>query len=104
MWGRGCSSAGPLVSLLSGRAGGTSGSPESESGSAVGLSFTSSGFGGLLAGALLRAAGDIGRAGFLKSSSSSGEARNSLSQARDGDHLSCRMAQGGRMGDTFEGL
>lgn len=62
--GRGRSSAGPLVSLLSGRAGGTSGSPESESGSAVGLSLHLLRFGGLLAGALLRAAGDIGRAGF----------------------------------------
>ena len=77
VWGRGCSSAGPLVSPLSGRAGGTSGSPESESGSAVDLSFTSSGFGGLLAGALIRAAEGIGRDGFLKSSSSSGEASGS---------------------------
>lgn len=78
MEGRGCSSAGPLVSPLSSRAGGSSGSAESESGSAVGPSFfTSSGFEGLVAGALPRTAGGKGKPGFLKSPLSSCEASGS---------------------------
>ncbi len=77
------------MSPLSGWTGGTSGSPGSGSGSAVGLSFfTSSGFAGLVAGALPRTTGGTGRVGFLKSSLRSCEASDS-----DGEGLSAILGR-----------